>query len=279
MWDKIESHEKFVPVGPAMEMNNLQNIIDLQRHPVEDAAYATRCRSELQKKSILVLKYFLAKEALINLQREARALHDKAFYCSQNHNVLLTEKNVQLDDNHPCNIEVVSNKGCVPHDSIPHDSCLRTIYNSAVFQGFVQSVLSIDKIHPYADRLSSINYNYYEENQQLGWHFDNASFAITLMIRSPASGGNFQYVVDARNVEKNTVDVQLIDSVLQNKHPVENLQAEEGTLVLFYGRNYLHRVTPVTSKKHRVLVTLNYNLEENIELSENARWTFFGRLH
>ena len=140
------------------------------------------------------------------------------------------------------------------------------MYNSAVFQSFIQSVLSLDKIHPYADTLSSINYNYYEKNQQLGWHFDSASFAITLMIQQPAAGGNFQYVVDARNVEKSTVNVQLIDSVLQNKHPVEELRSEEGTLVLFYGRNYLHRVLPVTSKKNRILATLNYNLEKNMTL-------------
>jgi hypothetical protein len=99
------------------------------------------------------------------------------------------------------------------------------------------------------------------------------------MIQSPASGGIFQYVVDGRNVEKKTVNVQLINSVLQNKYPAEELRVEEGTLVLFYGRNYLHRVTPVTSQKPRVLATLNYNLEKNIELSENARLTFFGRLH
>ena len=89
------------------------------------------------------------------------------------------------------------------------------------------------------------------------WHFDIASFAITLMIQSSASGGNFQYVVDARNVEKNTLNARLIDSVLQNKHPAKELRIEEGMLVLFYGSNYLHRVTPVTSNKHRVLVTLN----------------------
>ena len=260
-------------------MNQLQDIVDVERHPIDVSSYATRCKRELQKKSILVLNNFLTKKALIKLQREAHSLHDKAFYCSQKHNVLLTEKNTQLDDNHPCNIEVISDKGCVPYDSIPHDSYLKTIYNASVFQSFVQSVLSLDKIHPYADTLSSINYNYYEEKQQLGWHFDNASFALTLMIQSPASGGKFQYVVDGRHVEKNTVDVQLVDAVLHSKHPVEELQVEEGTLVLFYGRNYLHRVTPVTSPKPRVLATLNYNLKKNIELSENARLTFCGRLH
>ena len=260
-------------------MKHLRDIVDVERHPIDVSFYAARCQRELQKKSILVLNNFLTHEALAELQREAHSLHDKAFYCSQKHNVLLTEKNTQLDDNHPCNIEVTSDKGCVPHDSIPRDSYLRTIYNSSDFQNFVQSVLSLDKIHPYADTLSSINYNYYEEGQQLGWHFDNASFAITLMIQSPASGGKFQYVVDGRDVEKNTVDVQRVDAVLQNKHPVEELQVGEGTLVLFYGRNYLHRVTPVTSPQPRVLVTLNYNLEKNIKLSENARLTFFGRLN
>ncbi len=262
-----------------MEMNDLKDIIDLQCHPLGDATYATRCRSKFQNFSILVLKNFLRKDALVNLQAEASALQGKAFYCSQNHNVLLTEKNAPLGEDYACNMEVTSDKGCVPHDLIPHNSCLRTIYNSSLFQKFIESVVSIDKIHPYADTLSSINYNYYEENQQLGWHFDNASFAITLTIESPASGGDFQYVRDARKAEKNTVNNQLINSVLQNKHPIEKLQTEETMLVLFNGRNNLHRVTPVTSKKHRVLVTLNYNLEENIELSENARMTFFGRLN
>ena len=52
------------------------------------------------------------------------------------------------------------------------------------------------------------------------------------------------------------------------------MNIEAGTLVLFYGRNYLHRVTPVTSSIPRILATLNYNHEKNLELAENARLTF-----
>jgi hypothetical protein len=261
-------------------MQDLQDIIDFKLHPVDDLNfYIKRCRSELKKNSILFLNSFLTEESLSNLQRESQSLHNKAFYCSQNHNVLLTEKNTQLDDNHPCNIEVVSDKGCVPHDLIPEKSSLRIIYNSSLFKKFIQALLSVEKIYPYADTLSSINYNYYEKNQQLGWHFDNASFAISLMVQSPESGGNFQYVVNARNVEKNILNTQLIDSVLQNKYHANEFQIKEGALVLFYGSNYLHRVTPVTSNKLRVLVTLNYNLQKNIKLSKNARLTFFGRTH
>ena len=62
------------------------------------------------------------------------------------------------------------------------------------------------------------------------------------------------------------------------KKKPKKLDASDGTLILFYGRNYLHRVTPVESDIPRILITLNYNQEENIELSENARLTFFGRV-
>ena len=166
----------------------------------------------------------------------------------------------------------------MPHDLIPSNSNLRTLYNSNDFIKFLETVLGLKKIYPYADTLSSINYNYYEKNQQLGWHFDNASFAITLMIQSPNTGGIFQYVNNGREFENNFIDKKIIKSVLDNNYPVNNLSVKPGSLVLFYGRNYLHRVTPVTSSKCRILVTLNYNLEKNIKLSENGRLTFFGRL-
>ena len=52
----------------------------------------------------------------------------------------------------------------------------------------------------------------------------------------------------------------------------------DGALVLFRGRNSLHRVAPVTSERSRILVTLNFNTEPDVLLSELARMTFFGRL-
>ena len=65
--------------------------------------------------------------------------------------------------------------------------------------------------------------------------------------------------------------------LLMEKKKPNLLDVSEGTLILFYGRNYLHRVTPVQSETPRILITLNYNEENHIELSENARLTFFGR--
>jgi hypothetical protein len=258
---------------------DLDKIVNLQDYPLDASKkFIESCNEKLTKKSVLQLNNFLNDQVILALQKEAGELHEKAYYCTQLHTILLNKKDQKILDNNPCNIEVKSDKGCVPHDLIPTNSFLNKLYNSIEFRNFLTKVLGVKKIYPYKDNLSSINYNYYEKHQQLGWHFDNASFAITLMIDSPNKGGEFQYITKGRNYEKNIIDKELISNVMAGKIKPKELKVKPGTLILFYGRNYLHRVKPIESDKGRILVTLNYNLEEGIELSKNARKTFFGRI-
>jgi hypothetical protein len=60
--------------------------------------------------------------------------------------------------------------------------------------------------------------------------------------------------------------------------PVQTLALEAGALVLFRGRNAMHRVTPVQGGRTRMLAVLAYNTEPGVSLSESARMTFYGRL-
>ena len=260
-------------------MMSIDKIVNLREYPLTDSKkFIKSCNEKLTKKSVLQLNNFLNNQAISELQKEAKELHKNAYYCSQLHTIFLNKKDQKILENDPCNIEVKSDKGCVPHDLIPPHSFLNQLYSSIEFRNFLTKVLGVKKIYPYKDNLSSINYNYYEKNQQLGWHFDDASFAITLMINSPDKGGAFQYITEGRDYQKNTIDKKLLNNVIRGKIIPKELNVNPGTLILFYGRNYLHRVTPVQSDKGRILVTLNYNLEEGIELSENARKTFFGRV-
>ena len=260
-------------------MNNLKEIVNIEKHPIFNEEFVKNCHKQIKENSILILKNFLNKNCLNELISEALKLEDKAFYCSQNHTILLNKPNKLVDSGDPLNTEVVSNKGCVPHDMLNKNSKLNILYNLSEFKKFLKGVLGLNHLYPYDDTMSSINYNYYQKNQQLGWHFDNASFAITLMIQSSDSGGEFEYVSKGRDFSKNFIDKDYIKKILQRKITPEKIDVDAGTLVLFYGRNYLHRVTPVKSKKPRILVTLNYNEEEGIMLSENARITFFGRIN
>ena len=258
-------------------MNSISSIVDYNNHPIEDIKYIKNCNSLIKKNSLLVLKNFLSKKSLDNILNEAKDLEDKAFYCQQQHTVLLSKQLDSIDKNDPLNILMTSDKGCVPHDLLSKSSDLNILYNSDIFKSFIRKVLNLEKIYPYADNLSSINLNYYQKGQQLGWHFDNASFAITLMIQSSSLGGEFEYITEGRDSNTNYIDKKFISDVIEGKGKPNLLNVSEGTLILFYGRNYLHRVTPVQGETPRILITLNYNEENHIELSENARLTFFGR--
>ncbi len=260
-------------------MNNIDSIIDYNKHPINDINYIKECNSLIKKKSLLVLENFLSKKSLLKILNEAKMLEDKAFYCQQQHTILLTQQSKDKDTKDPLNRLMISDKGCVPHDLIDKNSELNILYNSNIFKRFIKSVLKLDNIFPYADNLSSINLNYYQKGQQLGWHFDNASFAITLMIQSATLGGEFEYITEGRNTKDNYIDKELISNTINGHSNPKKLNVNDGTLILFYGRNYLHRVTPVESEKPRILITLNYNEENHIELSKNARLTFFGRIN
>ncbi len=258
-------------------MNDINSIVNLIQHPILDNDYIHECNLSIKKNSLLILENFLSKRSFELILKEAKDLENKAFYCQQKHTILLNKKTDNINENDPLNKLMTSDKGCVPHDLINKQSDLNILYNSIYFKNFIKKVLNLNNIFPYVDKLSSINLNYYQKSQQLGWHFDNASFAITLMIQSSKLGGEFEYITKGRDSNSNYIDKEFISKIIEGNLKPKKLDVKEGTLVLFYGRNYLHRVTPVESETSRILITLNYNEEDNISLSENARLTFFGR--
>ena len=261
-----------------MKNTDISSIVNITEHPIEDNDYIKKCNLLIKNNSVLILKNFLSQHSFKNILNEAKNLESQAFYCKQEHTILLDKQSDSINKNDILNQLMISDKGCVPHDMISNKSDLKILYHSKKFQYFLKKVLSLNNIFPYADKLSSINLNYYQKGQQLGWHFDNASFAITLMIQSSLLGGYFEYITDGRNSSNDYFDKKLITNVVNGKKKPEKLDVRNGTLILFYGRNYLHRVTPVESETPRILITLNYNEEINISLSENARKTFFGRI-
>ena len=259
-------------------MKKINSIIDYNKHPIDDVKYINECHSLIYQNSILVLENFLLKDSLLNILKEAKKLEEQAFYCQQKHTILLSKQSDKINTNDPLNRLMISDKGCVPHDLIHQNSDLNILYKSEIFKSFIKKVLNLENIFPYTDNLSSINLNYYQKGQQLGWHFDNASFAITLMIQSSVLGGEFEYITEGRDSKNNSINKKLITEIIEGKTKPKTLNVNDGTLILFYGRNYLHRVTPVLSDIPRILITLNYNEEDKVELSENARLTFFGRI-
>lgn len=155
---------------------------------------------------------------------------------------------------------------------------MRALYDAAVFRDFIRFVTGQAELHPYADPLSSINIHYANRGQELGWHFDNSSFAITFLIQKPDAGSRFEYIRDLRDADSGEMNFDGVGALLDGDVKPDVLAIEPGGLVLFRGRNSIHRVSPNESDRTRILAVLAYNSEPGIELSESARKTFYGRL-
>ena len=259
-------------------MPDIDEVIDLSACPLGDAGFITACRNQLDRDGVLTIPGFLRETARRNLVAEAEAESPNAFFTSSTHNVYLTPPRPEFGGDHVFNRQISSSKGCITTDQVPAASGLHAIYDSPDFRNFLAGVVGEAALHEYADPLSSINVHYAAAGQELGWHFDNSSFAVTLLLQAPEGGGEFQYVRDLRDADAGELNFAGVEAVLDGRTAPAPLDVSPGTLVLFRGRNSMHRVTPTVGQRTRILVVLAYNTEPGVALSEAARMTFYGRL-
>ncbi|MFK8051528.1 MAG: 2OG-Fe(II) oxygenase [Woeseiaceae bacterium] len=257
---------------------SLETIVDFGRCPLSDERFQSECRAQLNEHGVLVLRDFLKPSAIAAIRAEGNRQRHLAYYTASQHNIYLTHSDDSLNRAHPRNRLVSSSKGCITDDQVSRASALRKLYDAASFRDFLRAVLGEKQLFGYADSLSSINLHYASEGQELGWHFDNSSFAITLMIQAPKDGGRFEYVKDVRDADAGEMNYPAVAKVLDGEVEPQALSMEPGALVLFRGRNSMHRVTPTIGDRTRMLVVLAYNTEPDVALSESARMTFYGRL-
>jgi hypothetical protein len=251
--------------------------VRLDSHPLDDPGYRDRCRDELEAAGVLVMEGFFTQEAVTEVVTASAHREDEAYYATSTHNVYLTPPDPGLPVSHPFNRQVASSKGLLADDQIPAGSPLREVYGDGSFRSFLCSVLGTEAIHPYDDDLSSINIHFAADGRELGWHFDNSSFAVTMLLQAPGSGGHFEYVPAVRDAEAGEMGFDRVADVLDGTVEVKRLDFSPGDLVVFRGRNAMHRVTPTVGAVTRMLVVFAFNDRPGVGLSDSASRTFYGR--
>jgi hypothetical protein len=115
----------------------------------------------------------------------------------------------------------------------------------------------------------------YEEGDELGWHFDQSEFSVTLMIQRSEGGGDFEYAPMVRTPDDECYDA--VRGVLLGETPPKLLASEPGTLAFFRGRFSLHRVPPIVGATPRMNSVLTYSVEPGHMLSAMAQRMYYGR--
>lgn len=255
----------------------IDEIVNTEIHQLAIAEWRQEKRATLREQGAVAMTGFLRPGALKRIQQEAEQGFTSAYFNPQTHNIYLTSPDPALPADHIRNREVSSSKGCICDDVIAPASPLKQLYHDPLFKAALCDILEEDALYPYADNLSSVNIHYARHGEELGWHFDNSSFAVTLMIQPASKGGAFEYVRDVRNADTGDMGFQACNDILAGTTLPETLNMQAGDLLLFRGRNSLHRVTPVEDDSMRQLAVLAYNNTAGVSLSEHAMKTFYGR--
>jgi hypothetical protein len=278
----MPTSRKREPWTAQADPQGIGDIVDLDRYPI-DRPSSTACRelvaqarASLADPGAFVLEGFLRPTGLASVLGQADAMAANAFHSSSPHNVLLVPPDPAYPPDHARNRLVRSDKSVLADDQLPTDSPLRRIYTSDHVRAFLCAALGVESLYPFEDPLAPINVSFYGEGEELGWHFDNSPFAVTLLLRDAATGGIFEYVPNLRGdtPEAYAALSRILDGDQQG---VRELRQSRGALVLFKGARSLHRVTPCGGPIPRTIAVLSYSPAPGRSLEEHTRLLFYGR--
>lgn len=263
-------------------MTQLVDAIDRDRYPIHDLdaprgqALVAECRAAIAELGACDLPGFLRPEAVQRIVEEIPAWDASPFRTETTHDIEFSGREAELAADDPLAVRVRSAKGLIAYDQIPERSPLRAVYEADELTAFVGAALGISPIHRQADELGALNVMLYDPGDELGWHFDNADFVVTLMLQASEAGGEFEYVPLLRTPDDaNPAGVRAL--LAGDRTGVRTMSPEAGTLALFRGHFSPHRVTPVRGDRRRVNAVLAYADTPDAMLTPSARRIFFGR--
>jgi hypothetical protein len=259
---------------------DISEIVDFDRYPIgQDGRFGTRvidrCRSELAKDGACQLDGFMRPAAARVVLHEAEVLSGKAFRTDAAHNAYFTEVIAGAAKDDPRGASVHSSKRALGYKYCGASSPLRILYEWDGLVTFLKDALELTDLYRDADPVGACSVMFYDEGDELGWHFDNSEFAVTLMLQECLEGGEFEYVPGIRTADAE--NFAAVQAVLDGaREPVRSLEAGPGTLTLFRGRYSLHRVTPVRGPTRRVNAVLAYASTPSHRLTPLNRRLFYG---
>ena len=258
------------------------DLIDLSRYPIIDlkseaARRLTRdCREQLDKSGACELPGFLTSEAVALLTREGDQLAALAYHSASSGTPYLEVPDPTLPEDHPRKIFDHTSVGVIAYDQFPPDSAMRLLYEWEPLMEFIAAALNRERLYRYADPFGALNLAVMREGERLHWHFDQTDFVTSIALRTADEGGDFDYVPLIRSAsDENYPRVQRL--LLGDEHEVVRVPMTPGTMLLFEGRNSIHRVTPIRGQTTRLVALLAYDTRPGTRSSKVLQRARYGR--
>lgn len=267
---------------PASDAAHMGLILDLERYPIDqpDSAGAlallARCRADLQAEGMFNLDNLVRPHVIARCAAEAQPLLDtQSFHHTRLHNVYFRRAVEGMTSEHPALQLVESGNHTLCADQVA-GSIVDRIYRWQPLLDFLAAAMELPKLHLMEDPLASINVIAYRAGEALNWHFDRSHFTTTLLMQAPEMGGEFQYCRDLRSDTNPNYDG--VARLLRGEDPtMRTMAVTPGTLNVFKGKNTLHRVSPPSGNRDRIIAIFSYYDRPGVVFSAEERLGFYGR--
>jgi hypothetical protein len=299
-----------------------EDVVDLRRYPIgepDGAEYRSlvqACRDQLRDRGVAQLSGFLAPAAVSEMIAESGRLADRAWASDQSHTVYFQPPDESAGPDHPRALRQHSAKKGIAYDLIPASAPIRRLYESDDLTAFIAAVLGKPVLYRSADPFDALQIAVFEDGDELGWHFDNSEFSVTVMYAESEAGGHFDYcpgLRDSRDENYPAVRKVLLGAAAAAAEgpgqcsaaaegpgqysaaaegpgqsgaaaegpgqcsAVVRLPTSPGTLAVFRGQHALHRVTPVSGPRPRINSVLTYGERPGMKLNQLTQELFYGR--
>lgn len=234
---------------------NIASLVDSDRWPMNDDALTSELNRTFLDENIVVMPGFIKESALPSLVAECDELARIAYH---------TDVNANLD--------------VVAYDQFPSDSVIRAIYEWDPLMEFVARVLGEKKLFRYADPFGALNLAVMRDGHELGWHFDQTDFVVSIALQPSAEGGYFENVPRIRS--KDNDNAQTVADVRSGGRTdlVRVEPMTPGTLMVFNGRWSYHRVSQVHGDIPRHVALLAYDTKPGTDSNTELKLGRYGRL-
>jgi hypothetical protein len=257
--------------------------VDLATYPIADLdapaaqSLVARCRAALAETGAAELPGFVTPEATERMVKESDTLVGSGHFAETRATVYLGLPEAGLPGGHPRGrLGGRSAVEAIAYDLVPPSHALRQLYEWDGLMAFVGAALGKQPLYRYADPLGALNVAAMKAGDELQWHFDQTDFVVSIALRDAAIGGDFEYtpLIRSRDDERFSDVARVLDG---DRALVRTIPMTPGTLLLFEGRNSMHRVTPIEGEQTRLVALLAYDTKSDTVSTELLRRARYGR--
>jgi hypothetical protein len=260
------------------------DLVDCDRYPVVELDHPTmravieEQRAVLARDGVSIMAGFLTPDATRSLVVEADALALSAHFSEVFGTPYISAPDWSFDEGDPrCYVGRTALRA-LAYDQFPSGAGLRVLFEWDPLLDFVAAVLGRSPLYRYADPMGALNLAVMTEGDELGWHFDQTDFVVSIALQSSERGGDFESVQHVRGPGDERYEE--VGAVVEGRTPerVGVVPMTPGTLMLFEGRHSIHRVTAIEGPVPRYVALLAYDTKPDTRSSELLKLVRYGRV-